>query len=57
MRISKITKNYLACNETFKGGGERREGRENSIAYSSVGVTEVAFPPHWEVAILSCERL
>jgi hypothetical protein len=35
MRIS--TESYRACNETFEGGGERREERENSIVYSNFG--------------------
>jgi hypothetical protein len=39
MRIS--TESYRACNETFEGGGERREGREKPIVHLSV---EVASP-------------
>jgi len=37
MRIS--TEIYRECNETFEGGGERREGKEKSIVHLSVEVT------------------
>lgn len=53
MRIS--TESYRACNETFEGGGERREGREKSIVHLSVEVTSA--PSDQEVANLSYERI
>jgi hypothetical protein len=53
MRIG--TEIYRACNKTFKGGGERREGREKSIVHLSVEVTSA--PSDGEVVNLSCERI
>jgi hypothetical protein len=53
MRIG--TESYRACNETFEGGGERREGRGKSIVHLSVEVTST--PSDGEVANLSCERI
>ena len=49
MRIS--TENYHTCNETFEGGGERKEGREKSIVHLSVEDTSA--PSDRDVANLT----
>jgi hypothetical protein len=55
MKMGISTESYCACNETFEGGGERKEGREKSIVHLSVEDTSA--PPDREVANLSCERI
>jgi hypothetical protein len=55
LHLPASTESYRACNETFEGGGERREGREKSIVHLSVEVTSA--PSDQEVANLSYERL